>query len=373
MKFIYRKAQTDNQFALNMGDLKNFNLNELFAQLMLMSDGNTDQALDWLKQLGDQYGFINRDQSFEDLLDQLEKNDLIKRDQGDIKVTPTGQRNIRYQIFERVFKGLKKGLKGGHDTGDKGKGNELLPETRGYEFGDNLQHVNFNQSLQNHYKSLFNHSSLADFQRSTFQENELEVYEKEDLSSNASVLMIDISHSMILYGEDRITPAKMVAIALVEYVKRHYPDDTLDVITFGNEAKQVPAQQITEISIGPYHTNTCDGLKMAQSLLRKRRNANKQIFMITDGKPSAVFDRGRLYKNSFGLDPLVLSKTYAEARNCRKSNIRVSTFMIASDNYLVEFIEKFTQICAGQAFYTGLNQLGEFLFVDYASNRKQKL
>ena len=185
--------------------------------------------------------------------------------------------------------------------------------------------------------------------------------------------MLDISHSMILYGEDRITPAKMVAMSLVEFVKRHYPRDTLDVITFGDEAKEIPADRIAHVSVGPFHTNTCDGLRLAQTLLRKRKNTNKQIFMVTDGKPSAVFDRGRLYRNSFGLDPLVLQKTFAEGRACRKNKIRVCTFMVAQDPYLIEFVEEFSKVCAGKAFYTGLDGLGEFVFADYAAHRKGKV
>ena len=184
------------------------------------------------------------------------------------------------------------------------------------------------------------------------------MHEREQSANCSTVLMLDISHSMILYGEDRITPAKMVAMSLVEFVRRNYPRDTLDVITFGDEAAEIPADRIAYVSVGPFHTNTCDGLRLAQNILRRRKNGNKQIFMVTDGKPSAVFDRGRLYRNSFGLDPLVLSKTFAEARNCRKQKIRVNTFMIAKDPYLVEFVENFSRICGGKAFYTGLDDLG---------------
>jgi uncharacterized protein with von Willebrand factor type A (vWA) domain len=205
------------------------------------------------------------------------------------------------------------------------------------------------------------------------EERDFEVHEREQSANCSTVLMLDISHSMILYGEDRITPAKMVAMSLVEFVRRNYPRDTLDVITFGDEAAEIPADKIANVSVGPFHTNTCDGLRLAQSILRRRKNGNKQIFMVTDGKPSAVFDRGRLYRNSFGLDPLVLGKTFAEARNCRKQKIRVNTFMIAKDPYLVEFVETFSRICGGKAFYTGLDALGEFLFVDYAGNRRSRL
>jgi Ca-activated chloride channel homolog len=344
------------------GEVK-VDLVDLFSQLFLRSNGNIQQALEWLRKLAEQHGLLGRDKTFEDMLDELEEKGLLRREKGGFEITPSGDQAIRESVFERVFKGMGKGFRGSHLTGKLGKGGERQPETRPYTFGDDVSDLDFNMSLRNSLKR-------AGLPEGGVSEDDFEVHEREQLSGCSTVLMLDISHSMILYGEDRITPAKMVAMSLVEFVRRHYPRDTLDVITFGDEAKQIASDRIAHVAVGPFHTNTCDGLKLAQTLLRRRKNPNKQIFMVTDGKPSAVFDRGRLYRNSFGLDPLVLQKTFAEGRNCRKSKIRVCTFMIAQDSYLIEFVEEFSQVSGGKAFYTGLDGLGEFIFVDYQAHRR---
>ncbi len=346
------------------GDEK-FDLVDLFSQLFLRSNGDLRQTLEWLRRISENQGFINRDRTFEDMMDELESKGLLRRDKEGFDLTPAGDQAVRETIFERVFKGMGKGLRGSHNTGKQGKGGDRQPETRPYTFGDDFSDLDFNTSLKNGLKRGGEAAGIS--------EEDFEVYEREQLSGCSTVLMLDISHSMVLYGEDRITPAKMVAMSLVEFVRRHYPRDTIDVITFGDEAKEIAADKIAHVSVGPFHTNTCDGLKLAQTLLRRRKNPNKQIFMVTDGKPSAVFDRGRLYRNSMGLDPLVLQKTFAEGRNCRKNKIRVCTFMIAQDPYLIEFVEEFSQVSGGKAFYTGLDDLGEFVFVDYQAHRRGKI
>jgi Ca-activated chloride channel homolog len=362
---------------------------DLFSQLFLRSNGDVGQALEWLRRIAERQGWLNRDRNFEDIIDELKEKGVLKRNQDGFEITPAGDKAVRESVFERVFKGMGKGLKGNHNTGKLGRGGERQAETRAFSFGDDLADLDFSATLKN---GLRRGGELAadrgagiaaegsaeagewtGLPPEGLSQDDFEVHEREQLASCSTVLMLDISHSMILYGEDRITPAKMVAMSLVEFVKRHYPRDTLDVITFGDEAKEIPADRIAHVSVGPFHTNTCDGLRLAQTLLRKRKNTNKQIFMVTDGKPSAVFDRGRLYKNSFGLDPLVLQKTFAEGRACRKNKIRVCTFMIAQDPYLIEFVEEFSKVCAGKAFYTGLDGLGEFVFVDYAAHRRGKV
>jgi uncharacterized protein with von Willebrand factor type A (vWA) domain len=185
--------------------------------------------------------------------------------------------------------------------------------------------------------------------------------------------MIDISHSMILYGEDRITPAKQVALALSELISTRFPKDYLSLVTFGDEAELVSINELPFLTVGPYHTNTKAGLQLARNLLRKHGNANKQIFMVTDGKPSAIFDgNGRLYKNSFGLDPKIVNKTLDEAVACRREHIPITTFMVARDPYLINFVEELTKANQGRAYYSSLNNLGEFVFVDYIRNRKKK-
>jgi uncharacterized protein with von Willebrand factor type A (vWA) domain len=350
---------------------------DLFSQLFLRSNGDVRQTLEWLRRIAERQGWLNRERTFEDMLDELEAKGVLRRDKDGFSITPAGDQAVRESVFERVFKGLGRSLRGNHNTGKLGRGGERQAETRPYAFGDDLGDLDFTSTMRNGLRrggeEALGADDWAGLPGDGLSEEDFEVHEREQLASCSTVLMLDISHSMILYGEDRITPAKMVAMSLAEFVKRHYPRDTLDVITFGDEAKEIPADRIAHVSVGPYHTNTCDGLRLAQNLLRKRKNTNKQIFMVTDGKPSAVFDRGRLYRNSFGLDPLVLQKTFAEGRACRKNKIRVCTFMIAKDPYLIEFVEEFSKACGGKAFYTGLDGLGEFIFVDYAAHRRGKV
>jgi uncharacterized protein with von Willebrand factor type A (vWA) domain len=396
MEIRYGQAAPDGPEGGEREGKEGIDLVDIFSQLFLRSNGDVRQTLEWLRRIAQKQGWLDRDRTFEDMLDELEQKGVIKRDQGGFEITPAGDRAVRESVFERVFKGLGKGFRGNHATGKLGRGGERQAETRPYAFGDELADLDFSATLKNGLRRGGEESARegwgipesrsgqddglpglpegwAGLPEDGLSEEDFEVHEREHLATCSTVLMIDISHSMILYGEDRITPAKMVAMSLAEFVKRHYPRDTLDVITFGDEAKEIAADKIAHVSVGPYHTNTCDGLRLAQNLLRKRKNANKQIFMVTDGKPSAVFDRGRLYRNSFGLDPLVLQKTFAEGRACRKNKIRVCTFMIAKDPYLIEFVEEFSKVSGGQAFYTGLDGLGEFIFVDYAAHRRGKI
>ena len=213
-------------------------------------------------------------------------------------------------------------------------------------------------------------SGLDDFR---LMERDLEVTEKEQKTQTSTVLMIDISHSMILYGEDRITPAKKVALALVELVKQKYPKDTLDIVVFGNDAWQIQAKELPYLEVGPYHTNTVAGLELAMDLLRRRKNKNKQIFMITDGKPTCLKEGIRYYKNSFGLDRKVVGKTLTLAAQCRRLDIPITTFMIATDPYLKQFVQEFTKVNNGRAYYSGLQGLGNMMFEDFQRNRRKNI
>ena len=205
-------------------------------------------------------------------------------------------------------------------------------------------------------------------------ENDLIVEETQFKAQMSTVLMIDISHSMILYGEDRITPAKKVAMALAELITTRYPKDTLDILVFGNDAWSIAVKDLPYLKVGPYHTNTVAGLQLAMDMLRRKRNTNKQIFMITDGKPSCLrLKNGEYYKNSNGLDKHIVEKCYTMAQQARKLHIPITTFMIAQDPYLMQFVQKFTQANQGKAFYTGIKGLGEMIFEDYETNRKKKL
>lgn len=205
-------------------------------------------------------------------------------------------------------------------------------------------------------------------------EDDLVVEETMHKSQMSTVLMIDISHSMILYGEDRITPAKKVAMALAELITTRYPKDTLDILVFGNDAWPIKIADLPYLQVGPYHTNTVAGLQLAMDLLRRKRNTNKQIFMITDGKPSCLqMPDGTYYKNSVGLDEDIINKCYGMAQQARKLHIPITTFMIAQDPYLMQFVKAFTQANQGKAFYTGLKGLGEMIFEDYETNRKKRI
>nr|WP_290939079.1 VWA domain-containing protein [Haliscomenobacter sp.] len=201
---------------------------------------------------------------------------------------------------------------------------------------------------------------------------DLEVHETFYQSQTSTVLMIDISHSMILYGEDRITPAKRVAMALSEFITTRYPKDTLDIIVFGDDAWQIEIKDLPFLQVGPYHTNTVAGLELAMDILRRRRNPNKQIFMITDGKPTCIKKGKKYYKNSFGIDRTILTRTLNLAQSCRKIGIPITTFMIARDPYLVRFVDSFTRANNGKAFYSSLDGLGEFVFRDYKTNKSKR-
>ncbi|MCK7555629.1 VWA domain-containing protein [Chitinophaga sedimenti] len=203
------------------------------------------------------------------------------------------------------------------------------------------------------------------------RQDDTEVRETDFKTQTSTALMIDISHSMILYGEDRITPAKMVAMALSELITTRYPKDTLDIIVFGNDAWQIEIKDLPYLQVGPYHTNTVAGLEMAMDILRRRRNPNKQIFMITDGKPTCLKVGRQYYKNSFGLDRKILNRTLNLAAQCKKLKIPITTFMVATDPWLQQFVKEFTETNNGKAFFSGTDKLGQFLFYDFENNKRK--
>jgi uncharacterized protein with von Willebrand factor type A (vWA) domain len=253
-----------------------------------------------------------------------------------------------------------------HEDFSTGGGVDRLSETRMFTFGDPPSNIDLTSTLTN----AFRRDGIDDFR---LREEDLEVFETEHQTSCATVLMLDISHSMILYGEDRITPAKQVALALSELIMTAYPKDYLALVTFGDDARLVSLAELPFLTVGPYHTNTRAGLQMARDLLRRKPFANKQIFMVTDGKPSAITEAGgRVYKNSFGLDPKIVNKTLDEAVACRREHIPITTFMVARDPALVNFVEELTKANSGRAYYSSLSNLGECVFVDYIRNRRKK-
>ncbi len=338
----------------------------LFSHLVVQTSGDVQEALDWLKQLAEEYGLFDESMSMDDLIDKLREMGIIEEAESGINLTSTGIQRIRQDALREIFTSLKKSGPGPHETPYTGSGVERLSETRKFSFGDQPTNIDLTSTLSN----AFRRDGIDDF---TLKEEDLEVYETEHQTTCATVLMIDISHSMILYGEDRITPAKQVALALSELVMTQYPKDYLALVTFGDTAQLVSINELPFLTVGPYHTNTRAGLQMARDLLRRCGNANKQIFMVTDGKPSAIVESdGRLYKNSFGLDPKIVNKTLDEAVACRREKIPITTFMVARDPYLINFVEELTKANHGRAYYSSLTNLGESVFVDYMRNRKKK-
>ena len=342
---------------------------DIFLELVTHTSGDVDEALDWMRELDKEHKLTDENYTLDDFIAELKEKNFLKDGDGKgggIRITAKTEQSIRQRSLEQIFGKLKKGSHGQHKTKFTGQGDELLPDLRPYQFGDKQEQIAFNESLKN---AQINHG--IDDLRLT--ENDLEVREAEFKTLTSTVLMIDISHSMILYGEDRITPAKKVAMALAELITRRYPKDTLDIVVFGNDAWQISIKDLPYLQVGPYHTNTIAGLELAMDILRRKKNANRQIFMITDGKPSCMKVNGEYYKNSFGLDPKITGKTINIARQCRKVNIPITTFMIAKDPYLQTFVEELTEANQGKAFYSSLDGLGEFIFEDYERNRRKRV
>lgn len=340
---------------------------KIWNQLLVAGNGDVDQAKRWLEQLDRRYHFFDAGFTLADFLRELEKKQWIERTaSGGLRLAPGGESQLRRDALERIFGNLKRGAPGGHRVAGTGGGRERLAETRSFQFGDDIADLDVRSSVRNALRR-----GALDFE---LTEDDFEVFESEASASCASVIAIDISHSMTLYGEDRITPAKQVALALVELIKTRYPKDALHVVLFGDEAREVPLAQVPYVTNGPFHTNTRDGLRLASRLLLRGPHPNRQILLITDGKPSALtMEDGSLYKNPFGLDDMVVNKTLEEAANLRRRNIVVTTFMLTDDPYLVDFIDRFTRMNRGRAYYSQAYSLGSTVLVDYIKNRKRSV
>ena len=345
---------------------------EVFKELIVHTSGDFDEAIEWLRELDTEYKLSTSDYSIEDFIEDMKKKGYIKEEidsngMGGTSITAKTERLIRQSALDQIFGNIKKSASGNHKTKASGQGDEHTGALRSYQFGDGLDKISLTESIKNAQIN----NGLGDF---NLTENDLVVEETQFKAQMSTVLMIDISHSMILYGEDRITPAKKVAMALTELITTRYPKDTIDILVFGNDAWTIQIKDLPYLKVGPFHTNTVAGLELAMDILRRKRNTNKQIFMITDGKPSCVREKsGEYYMNSNGLDPYITDKCYNQAAQARKLNIPITTFMIASDPYLQQFVSKFTAANQGKAFYTGLKGLGEMIFEDYENNRKKKI
>ncbi|THD31992.1 MAG: hypothetical protein DI588_10350 [Flavobacterium johnsoniae] len=354
-------------------DLSPFDkLFEIFKELITHTSGDFDEAIDWLRELDKEYKLTDSSYTIDDFIEDLKKKGYIREEikddgSGGLAITSKTERAIRQQALEQIFGNLKRSGSGNHKTKYSGSGDEHTGEFREFHFGDSLERISLTESLKNAQVN----NGIESFK---LTEDDLVVEDAQFKAQMSTVLMIDISHSMILYGEDRITPAKKVAMALAELITTRYPKDTLDILVFGNDAWPIAIKDLPYLKVGPYHTNTVAGLELAMDFLRRKRNTNKQIFMITDGKPSCIRERdGSYYMNSYGLDDYIVDKCYAMAQQARKLHIPITTFMIANDPYLQQFVNYFTEANQGKAFYTGLKGLGEMIFEDYETNRKKRI
>jgi len=342
-------------------DLKE--LFNLFRNILLQTNGDVNEALNWMTTLNNRYQFTDDLGNF---IDRLKKDGIIKEDGQVFLLTSKGNQTIRKSSFNEIFTNLQKKGFGNHNTPASGRGIERLPETRPFSFGDATDQIEPTRSISNAIKR----SGIDDF---VLQENDLEVFETEHRSTCATVLLIDISHSMVLYGEDRITPAKNVALALTEFIMQNYDKDSIHVVAFGDDATEIKVNDLPFLSVGPYHTNTKAALEMARQILNQKKHENKQIFMITDGKPSCIWEGLKLYKNPYGLDRKIVNQTLREAALCRKHKIEITTFMVARDPYLQGFVKQLAEINKGRAYFTGLKNLSEYVFVDFVRNRKKTI
>jgi Ca-activated chloride channel homolog len=352
----------------NEGDSNFKKLLDVFTQLLGYTNGDATEALNWMNELDKKFQLTTDAYGMGDFIEDLKAQGYLKENEQDgvIKITSKTEQVIRKQSLDEIFGKLKKSRQGNHVTRKPGLGDEMSSDTRPYIFGDLMEQVDFTESIKN---AQINRG----MQSFSLQEDDLSIRETDFKAQTSTVLMIDISHSMILYGEDRITPAKKVAMALSELITTKYPKDTIDIVVFGNDAWPIAIKDLPYLEVGPYHTNTVAGLELAMDILRRRRNTNKQIFMITDGKPTCLKIGRKYYKNSFGLDRKVVNRCLNLAAQCKKNKIPITTFMIASDPYLQSFVTEFTNTNSGKAYFAALDNLGSFIFKDFESGKSKKV
>ncbi len=366
---------SDFRFSKFIPELKGGNkfdqLLNILQQLLLIFAGDVTQSLSYLSDLDRKYHLTDDKYGMANFIDDLKEKGYLQEDKVEgngMAMSSKMEGSIRKQSLEEIFGKLKRSKSSGsHKTTHTGIGDEINSDTRAFQFGDALDQISMTESLKNAQIN----SGLGD--EFVLLESDLEVNDRESKLNTATVLMIDISHSMILYGEDRITPAKKVALALAELIKTRYPKDTLDILVFGNDAWQIQLKDIPYLEVGPYHTNTVAGLELAMDLLRRRKTKNKQVFMITDGKPTCLKEGINYYKNSFGLDRKIVNKTLTIGAQARRLQIPITTFMIASDPYLKEFVQDFTKVNNGRAYYSNLDGLGGFVLEDFQKNRRKNV
>ena len=361
MKIRYTELTAPQQAQTTFSRLK-----DLFEQLLQYTAGDASEALHWLTRLDEQYGLTDEGMGIGDFIEQMKERGYLREEQGSLQITARTERVIRQRSLEEVFRQLRKGGRGEHRTPFAGASGERIAESRDWEFGDDPHLLDITGTLSNSFRR----TGLDSW---NLAEEDFEVHAVDHLTHQSTVLMIDLSHSMVLYGEDRITPARKTAMALAELITRQYTSDTLDIVAFGNDAWEVSIKDLPYLNVGPYYTNTRAGLQRARDILMRRRDRNRQIFLITDGKPSCHIEGGRMYRNAFGLDRRIINRVLDEAVQCRRNGITITTFMIARDPYLQQFVRELTRANNGRAYYSSLDDLGEFIFEDYVRNRRKRL
>ncbi len=333
----------------------------------MQAEGTLDELIEQLIQRMEQEDYISIDQAHDPSRQSSVGGQAGEAQQVKFEITDKSLDFLGFKTLRDLMGSLGKSSFGRHDTRDLATGIEASGASRTYEFGDTLNldiTATLSSAIQREGLNLPLNIEYAD----------LQVHQCEYQSSCATVLMLDCSHSMILYGEDRFTPAKKVAMALSHLIRTQYPGDSLSLILFHDSAEEVPLSQLARVKVGPYYTNTREGLRLAQRILQRQRKDMKQIVMITDGKPSALtLEDGRIYKNAFGLDPLVVSQTLEEVSKCKRAGVMINTFMLASDYGLVQFVQKVTEMCRGKAYFTTPYTLGQYLLMDYMSRKTKTI
>jgi Ca-activated chloride channel family protein len=345
-------------------------LQEMMERMNQMSPEQMQSLIDRLTEKLAEEGYVSISEPGE-----AGERKVEMANQGKIGQDNTRQ-NVRFEVTDKAldflgYKTLKdlmgslgKASLGSHDTREMATGVETSGSSNAYEFGDTL-----NLDVSATISNAIQREGLGEGSLN-LEYTDLMVHQSEYQSSCATVLMLDCSHSMILYGEDRFTPAKRVALALSHLIRTQYPGDSLNLVLFHDSAEELPLSELARVQVGPFYTNTREGLIVAQRILRRQRKDMRQIIMITDGKPSALtLEDGRIYKNPFGLDPLVISRTLEEVHKCKRSGVLINTFMLARDYAMVQFVQKITQICRGKAYFTTPYTLGQYLLMDYMNQK----
>jgi uncharacterized protein with von Willebrand factor type A (vWA) domain len=345
--------------ALESGELLDADAQEQFEQL---EEPQIEELIDKIIQRMKDEAYLNAEEPSEG---QGQAGD--GESEARFEVTDKGMDFLGYKALRDLLGPLGKSSLGRHDTRHEAAGVETNGSSKLYEFGDTL-----NLDITATLSSVFAREGMSGNGKLNLEYSDLHVQQADFQSSCATVVLLDCSHSMILYGEDRFTPAKRVAMALAHLIRTQYPGDTIDLVLFHDSAEHIPISQLPRVKVGPHYTNTREGLRVAQRILRGSGKDMKQIVMITDGKPSALtMEDGRIYKNAFGLDPIVIAETLEEVSRCKRSNIMINTFMLADDFQLVQFVQKMSAMCRGKAYFTTPQTLGNYLLMDFMSRRSK--